>query len=318
MIRVNRADNVVELSARGPSPVEFFPIVQDSLHETFKRYPGLEVTRFTPCPCQQDRASQCPREYELDDLRIAYRDQRETVECHKFGIRVPVTELLYGMSLGHREEDTTSRALATLASTVGTSLSQIQYEIIRLRWSLRSYQETRCPSVFSLSPKAAERGLTEKCELRLFCEMPGAWHPLDGNAGVYEIQEPTELLKKLGPWLGVLLKAFKDMPVVSPLMELAADYVDKHRIPLDHNSTRILGNAPVESFDDWYRAAGDSRRPMSDAEFRVLEALLTKLDPNRWWGGLNPYRTPEGPVLYLCDAHLTEYTRGFPPEGQVG
>jgi internalin A len=50
-----------------------------------------------------------------------------------------------------------------------------------------------------------------------------------------------------------------------------------------------------------------STRATNEADFRVLETMLTKLDPDRVWGGLCRITTPEGLILYLCPHHLTAY-----------
>jgi hypothetical protein len=50
-----------------------------------------------------------------------------------------------------------------------------------------------------------------------------------------------------------------------------------------------------------------SAHATNEADFRVLEAMLTKLDPDLVWGGLCRITTPEGLTLYLCPHHLTTY-----------
>lgn len=37
--------------------------------------------------------------------------------------------------------------------------------------------------------------------------------------------------------------------------------------------------------------------------------MLSKLDPERRWGGLSRMTTPEGLTLYLCPQHLAVYRR---------
>jgi hypothetical protein len=54
---------------------------------------------------------------------------------------------------------------------------------------------------------------------------------------------------------------------------------------------------------------GPIERAASEADFRVLEALLLKLDPDRSWGGLSRTITPEGLTLYLCRDHAAAYRR---------
>ena len=47
----------------------------------------------------------------------------------------------------------------------------------------------------------------------------------------------------------------------------------------------------------------------TEADFRALESLLLKLDPDRTWGGLSRTVTPEGLTLYLCHEHAEGYRR---------
>jgi hypothetical protein len=42
-----------------------------------------------------------------------------------------------------------------------------------------------------------------------------------------------------------------------------------------------------------------------DADFRILRAALTKLDPSRVWGDLSPVERPEDRrIVYLCRQHI--------------
>jgi internalin A len=69
--------------------------------------------------------------------------------------------------------------------------------------------------------------------------------------------------------------------------------------------TRIADPLPKEG-----RSGPDPAvRATSEADFRALEALLTKLDPDRAWGGLSRTVTPEGLTLYLCREHYDAYRR---------
>jgi hypothetical protein len=54
---------------------------------------------------------------------------------------------------------------------------------------------------------------------------------------------------------------------------------------------------------------GPVERASNEADFRVLEGLLLKLDPDRRWGGLSRTVTPEGLTLYLCRDHADAYRR---------
>jgi hypothetical protein len=50
-------------------------------------------------------------------------------------------------------------------------------------------------------------------------------------------------------------------------------------------------------------------RAATEADFRVLESLLLRLDPASAWGSLSRTVTPEGLTLYLCREHSLAYRR---------
>jgi hypothetical protein len=77
----------------------------------------------------------------------------------------------------------------------------------------------------------------------------------------------------------------------------------------------VVDQIPVLSRDlalpekDGQLDLGPVERASSEADFRVLEGLLLKLDPDRQWGGLSRTVTPEGLTLYLCRDHAEAYRR---------
>jgi hypothetical protein len=54
---------------------------------------------------------------------------------------------------------------------------------------------------------------------------------------------------------------------------------------------------------------GPTAHGQAEADFRALENLLHRLDPDRVWGGLSRTVTPEGLTLYLCREHYDSYRR---------
>ena len=54
---------------------------------------------------------------------------------------------------------------------------------------------------------------------------------------------------------------------------------------------------------------GPAAQATTEADFRALENLLNRLDPDRTWGGLSRTVTPEGLTLYLCREHHDAYRR---------
>ena len=93
-------------------------------------------------------------------------------------------------------------------------------------------QEARCPSVFAVVPTTRRRlaGLVGSAyELRLYCEEPGAWHRLPEPQGCYPITEPSEWLRKLGPYLQYLLTILKHAaPLAGPILGMSVDELDQH------------------------------------------------------------------------------------------
>jgi hypothetical protein len=59
-------------------------------------------------------------------------------------------------------------------------------------------------------------------------------------------------------------------------------------------------------------ATGGWDRPAARAEFdsdyRAIESLLHKVDPDALWGGLSRTVTSEGVVQHLCRDHVATYT----------
>jgi hypothetical protein len=79
--------------------------------------------------------------------------------------------------------------------------------------------------------------------------------------------------------------------------------------------TEIVDQIPELTLDlelpekDAHSDRGPVERASNEADFRALESLLLKLDPERSWGGLSRTVTPEGLTLYLCRHHAESYRR---------
>jgi internalin A len=146
----------------------------------------------------------------------------------------------------------------------------------------------------------------------LYCEEPGAWHRLPEPQGVYPINQPAESFRKLGPYLQNLIKLLKHAaPLTGPVLGVAAGKLDE-RLKADCDLMKELANQLPSQLQH-----KPNRRPQaepqaashaaSDADYRALEAMFAKLDPDKVWGGLSKLTTPEGLTLYLCDHHLAQY-----------
>jgi hypothetical protein len=148
-------------------------------------------------------------------------------------------------------------------------------------------------------------------ELRLYCEEPGAWHRLPEPEGCYEIRQPAEWFRKAGPYLQGMLKVLKHAaPLAGPILGIAVDQLDSQLKADCDLMKELTAQMPSQlSTEDELRGYGTvpASRAGTDADFRVLEAMLLELDPDRTWGGLSRTTTPEGLTLYLCGEHRKAY-----------
>ncbi|MFJ6672732.1 COR domain-containing protein, partial [Actinosynnema sp. NPDC091369] len=336
LVRADRHRNVVELSVRGPSPAAFFSVLDDGLNLTLERYPGLEILRQVPCPCgSENNDSGCAELFDYDDLqaRLERNPPRDDIECRKSGTFVSVTRLLHGIAPTDRDATRANieKLMRTMTSIVETvdkvdqNVNRVhdkidyyggyaQHMFLRLQHLAQLQQETRCPSVIAIVPLDGKRIASTPYEVRLYCEEPGAWHRLPESNGCYGIKQPNEWFQKLGPYLQFMITAFKHAaPLAGPILGIAVDQLDS-QLKADCDLMKELANqVPAELAykgelsSDQAQSDAASARATNDADFRALEAMLVKLDPERRWGGLSRFTTPEGLTLYLCDEHLASY-----------
>jgi internalin A len=323
LVRADTYRNTVELAVRGPIPAEFFSVLDDGLNLTLERFPGLQITRQVPCRCDDG----CPELFDYDNLRtrLARTPPKDTIECHRSGSDVSVPELLLGLVPSeHDTKQMSTEQMSSMLTQISDRLEEqsayVQRMFLKTLRQLQVVQETRCPSVFAIVPlKTKLTGATY--ELRLYCEEPGAWHRLPEPAGCYPIAQPAEWLRKLGPYVHHLLKALKHAaPLVGPVLGIAVEKLDE-QVKADVDLMKELVNQlPDEITHKPEPTKPDGADPtptaraVNDADYRALEAMLTKLDSNRTWGGLSRTVTPEGLTLYLCPDHVATYRRPAPAQ----
>jgi Leucine-rich repeat (LRR) protein len=332
LLRAQPRRNTVELTVRGPNPAAFFSILDDGFNQTLLRYPGLEINRLVPCPC----GAGCTEQFDYADLqrRLAMNPPRHDIECRKSGELLNVPKLLLGLAPSERdsaragiERLTTmldellsgmaeqAHKIDGLTASVASQAEYLQRTFLKLARLIQDSQEARCPSVFAVVPVKASV-TSAHYEIRLYCEQPGAVHPLAGDDGRYPVTEPAEWLRKLRPHLRQLLTVLKHAaPLAGPVLGMAVGHVsDRLGAELDAMK-EVVDQIPEFSRDvDLPGMEGELGRGIelavsSEADFRALEGLLLKLDPDRRWGGLSRTVTPEGLTLYLCREHADGYRR---------
>ncbi|MGH3831939.1 MAG: leucine-rich repeat domain-containing protein [Pseudonocardiaceae bacterium] len=320
LVRADRHRNILELTVRGPSPAAFFSVLDDGMNVTLERFPGLGVTRQVPCQCQRSNGSPCAELFDYDDLdsRRSRTPPRHEIECRKSGELVSVSQLLLGLAPSERDAirmsiDQITKKLTHLDEmTEQNEYSQRMF--LKLFRNAQAQQEAPCPSVFAVVPATRRRFAGSAYELRLYCEEPGAWHRLPEPHGCYPITEPSEWLRKLGPYLQQLLKILKlAAPLAGPILGMSVDKLDQHLKSDCDLMKELVSQAPTRlRYKDELPGinptdSSPSTHATNEADFRVLEAMLTKIDPDRIWGGLCRTSTPEGLTLYLCPYHLATY-----------
>ena len=323
LVRANPRRNTVELTVRGPAPAAFFSILDDGFNRTLDRYPGLEIKRLVPCPCQGTEKEPCTELFDYEDLqkRLARDPPRHEIECRKSGEFLDVPQLLLG--LAPSERDTTRAGIERLTSMldgiVAKMADQAEYTqrmFLKILRATQEQQETRCPSVFAVLPVKSRVLVGSTFELHLYCEEPGAWHPLPGQAGHYQVNEPAEWLRNIAPYLKQLLAVLKHAaPLAGPILGMTIGTMSERLKAEVDAMTELVAQIPeptrmADPLPKEGRSGPDPAvRATSEADFRALEALLIKLDPDRAWGGLSRTVTPEGLTLYLCREHYGAYRR---------
>ena len=332
LLRAHPRRNMVELTVRGPNPAAFFSILDDGFNQTLLRYPGLEINRLVPCPCGQG----CTEQFDYGDLqrRLTMNPPRHDIECRKSGEMLNVPRLLLGLAPSERDSARAgierltamlSELLSSIAdqtekidgltASVASQTEYLQRTFLKLTRLIQESQEARCPSVFAVVPVKTSR-TSAHYEFRLYCEEPGALHPLAGDDGRYPVTEPVEWLRKVRPHLRQLLTVLKHAaPLAGPVLGMAVGHVsDRLSAELDAMQ-EVVDQIPEFSRDldlpgsDGPPDLGPTEHASNEADFRVLEGLLVKLDPERRWGGLSRTVTPEGLILYLCRDHADAYRR---------
>ncbi|MFJ9244154.1 COR domain-containing protein [Streptomyces sp. NPDC101776] len=330
LVTVDRHAKVAEIQVRGPYPYDFFAVLKDGFEQTLLRYPGLEITKFVPCPGASPQAP-CSHEFPHHQLvdRLTCRPPRETIECPVHYEDLDVRKLLQGVEPPPKDR---SEALASAALSAVAELSsavqgqgrdileqfaeaKVQRAAIaaeQQRTFLASqYQETAsCPSVLSIVRVKRRRALGmlpgHVFQLHLYCEAPGAWHRLP-NVAPYEIRSTPHSVSVVLPYAQRLLSVLKyALPVVGAGLGMASEDLDKLLKEDIELMKALLEGLPDELVDSPDGRLGNFEslvRAEYHSEYREMYALLKKIDPDEKWGGLNKAATPEGHTYWLCKAH---------------
>src|SRR5262249_27037898 len=136
-------------------------------------------------------------------------------------------------------------------------------------------------------------------------EQPGAFHALAEPP--YVINEPTQWLVTIGPYLTTLLTMLKHAaPLVGPVLGLTSDHLAKQLSNETSLMKELVTQLPAKlSPSDPVDVLQNSNL---DVDYRALYSLLHQLDPTDHWAGLSRMPTPEGEILWLCRDHAGKYS----------
>jgi internalin A len=312
LLRADPASCTIELAARGPLPAVFFAVLDDGLNLTLDRYPGLAVVREVPCHGHNGKS--CTNVFKYTELTSALASGRREVRCDVAHIATDTAELLLGISPTMR--DLAARDIQDQLTALLEQNRETQQAVAKAVTVIRRSQQAHCPSVFTITPARTRTPGKSRYTLRLYCEEPGHWHPLPGDAGCYQITDIADWLRKFRPFLQRTLRLLAAVtPVVGSLLGMAADELHGQLITDLEQANQLLAlipgdiaalENPVSGIDNT-ASPNPLKRATSDADFRELRASLLTLDPAERWGGLSYTPTPEGLSLYLCREHQTAY-----------
>ena len=290
---------------------------------TFERFPGLDIVRQVPCPCQKNADASCAEMFDYDDLqnRLLRTPPRNDIECRKSGELVDVTMLLYGLPPSDRDAtrarlDQLLKMTEDISDRIDNQFEYAQRMFVKVQRILQAQQEVLCPSIVAVVAQVRKGIKGSKYELRLYCEEPGSWHRLANTDGCYQITEPAEWLRKVGPYLKHVLAVLKHAaPLAGPVLGMTVGALNQYLQADIDAMTELVAQLPetVRYSDPFEERLSLDPVPVAqatdEADFRTLEQLLTKLDPSKRWGGLSRTLTPEGLTLYLCRDHSELYRR---------
>ncbi|MET8526399.1 COR domain-containing protein [Micromonospora sp. NPDC005172] len=349
-----QADHRLTIEVRAPSPDLFFNVLRDSLERLLTtRWPGLPFTQFVPCPTRGNDGVACTGRFPLDGL-IKFRERSTRpgsaqplglfgatlgagagrphvvlpcLTCHQdhdvagllTGFVVPQP---FGAELQQLERRLSglSKEVGVIGDHVAEAASFAADTAHQLRRLVRAVgtEVNDCPRLFTVATIASVgwRRLSfgqRPIRITLWCEQPGEWHTWDGAS--YEVTEPRDWLRKVGPYLNLV---FKTLRLVYPVAASVAGYVAPN---LEHAQRELdlmkslIDSLPTALVEDALAAPPESRHTLSVAEgaaLRSFKVLLMQLDAVRAFGGLSRVLTPTGEFLWVCPTHRRMHDPGLP------
>ena len=162
LIEADPASAEIDFTARGPAPWQLFAVVRDGLEDTLKRYSGLKIERFIPCPGHAGEA--CRYLFNHDTLLRRLKAGIVTAECQQSFAQIPITELLFGIGSPEGNDAVLNR-IDELENTVIDEAEKNREELRELRSLALDNHIVAALGVQYLRQGARRRGRSDAGEL---------------------------------------------------------------------------------------------------------------------------------------------------------
>lgn len=330
-VELNPMLREIRLAVWGLQPHNFFTILKNTLDLILDRFEGLRISREVPCICHRGRkAANCLRFYLYEDLVRRMDKTKYWIECPDSFKRVSVTTLLYGIHPSTDEQvmadirngqQTIIRELGSLKKVdlILDKLNQQSELIVRnftRQWNLEMQKlEAECPSTFWLATPGRDvfnpkDWVSQEYKMYLLCQHPPAPHSVGDG---YRLREAQVWWKEVSPWLNHLIRFLKyGVPLgkaIGAVYDEASVKERETQIGLMEEITKAL---PEPTQLDLIREPLQEQNFADDQiaigpALRALYKFLDSADPGHIWGGLARAITPDGNILWLCEAHRKRY-----------
>lgn len=248
---------------------------------------------------------------------------RISVECQATYRQVPIRTLLLGVR-PLRLERVIERFEAEVQHGIGDIKEELQkiddrltasFEFLRSTTKIQQSLATRCPSVFTVTATPRTMHFGDHYKIRLFCEEPGAWHPMPDDQGLFIYKGRPKWLVASAPYLRVLVKIMDAaLPLVKPGAALFDDQLStdvQNELELMKTLVSKLPDPRRKELSSVSARLADLPRATaaSYADFVSLRQMFEKLRPQGdVWGGLEPVVRPERDmVIFVCAQHRAHY-----------
>jgi internalin A len=293
----------LRLEVRAPAPDLFFHMLLGAVEAYFeRRWPGLRVEQFLPCPS-------CAGRFPLERLQAAHG----TVQCSTCFRRHDVADLLHG---GGPDPGDLGRRLADLQSgldRLDERLETMQTEsahALRLLLAFVTTEITDCPRLFTLT-RHAPTGLAkvkvhqEHYRLTLWCEEPDRCHPWPASSVTFD--QTRQWVARMARYTRPVYTLLRStVPLAGAVVGLLIQ--DQQTLATANKELDLVKALLVDLPPDVQHGPPV---PAGGAHLReVRDFLAERCGP--YFGGLSRVAAPTGEYLWICPEHRTRYEPGLP------